>query len=1027
MSAEEQAALARYQAAQGGSTQPTAQRIVPAVNTAPWASAPPEVQSAIPRIQDALRLEVEARKSGTAEAEIKAGRSSQFGRVASNLESARQGGASYEETLAGVRGGLRVGQLRKTLAAPIELPENQMTAVSNYVTDALAGSTVNQTQGLFALDSLVKGRGLQPAQLKLIATLFGDEFASLARDATRGRITSTAALSPEAKARITAAKDIKMAGITKLDERALAQTQLANDLLEKFRLDPTNARLRSLSNEAKAKGLQIANKAEELKIAEGRSLAEATEIAAARVPLSVADEKIIKDAKAGGESSLRRAELNAQRYNNEADRLEALAASRENAPRYLAAAKVARDRADSFAAAATTAFDKLHPDEQALIDAAMGELGEKINVSSAVDREAIKSVEYWLKSARVWRQITGETTFVRLAQISAAATGNLADAYLTGLYHNRETVVRALEVGGTDSKIAAKVGDLLVQSQLVARYPAGIPDRLAAEIAKLKLSTEGVAGTLDQVLEGMTAASQAYKNLAFGPADVGVLGQQGIKAIFEMAPTQILLGATNRLLTRLGHPLYNDPLMATPSEVAKKIQAARDGLAVNVVTGDVQLDENSKKILGAAGQVGRAIQAEIEWNTNFQFVRILGGLRNLDYEGNLALLYFAGSDISDPAVRATAAKFANTATSAAPQALNARRRLAEQAFLMTPTMRRAQVSGILEAANTFNPNSTREERLLGAVLIVNKYIIGNAIKALLAGAIGASGTAAYVYDPSNKQAGRITTGLKNSQGQSLVVGVSPQDQIENVVAQSIRTLVESDPEELAKIWIRLGIGSSSAPAGAVGKLLGFGFSPDSGYGYGGLFGTPKYGSKLTLGQTVAGLAPIPPLVQAVAQGGQTGSSAALTAGGVQSFFESPSAAVERGEFESLSGEAQLQGLRRKIWNEVKVAAGDDAPASFYEWNKNQTLDLIASYLATGQNVLVAKDLAEKDMQKNDLSKLYRANLNTAEDEWAILNPKLAYQILLREKDLKFYEKTFSPSPEVKKLVGFASQSDDEGN
>jgi len=269
MSAEEQAALARYQAAQGGSTQPTAQRIVPAVNTAPWASASPEVQSAIPRIQDGLRVEVEARKSGTAEVEIKAGRSSQFGRVASNLESARQGGASYEETLAGVRGGLRVGQLRKTLAAPIELPENQMTAVFNYVTDALAGSVVNQTQGLFAMESLVKGRGLQPAQLKLIATLFGDEFASLARDATRGRITSTAALSPEAKARITAAKDIKMAGITKLDERALAQTELANDLLEKFRLDPTNARLRSLSNEAKAKGLQIANKAEGLKIAEG--------------------------------------------------------------------------------------------------------------------------------------------------------------------------------------------------------------------------------------------------------------------------------------------------------------------------------------------------------------------------------------------------------------------------------------------------------------------------------------------------------------------------------------------------------------------------------------------------------------------------------------------------------------------------------------------------------------------------------------------------------------------------------------
>ncbi len=67
------------------------------------------------------------------------------------------------------------------------------------------------------------------------------------------------------------------------------------------------------------------------------------------------------------------------------------------------------------------------------------------------------------------------------------------------------------------------------------------------------------------------------------------------------------------------------------------------------------------------------------------------------------------------------------------------------------------------------------------------------------------------------------------------------------------------------------------------------------------------------------------------------------------------------------------------------------------------------------------------MQKNDLAKLYRAKHNKAEDEWAVMNPRLAYEILLREKDLKFYEKTFSPSPKVKARVGFVSQTADAEN
>ena len=77
--------------------------------------------------------------------------------------------------------------------------------------------------------------------------------------------------------------------------------------------------------------------------------------------------------------------------------------------------------------------------------------------------------------------------------------------------------------------------------------------------------------------------------------------------------------------------------------------------------------------------------------------------------------------------------------------------------------------------------------------------------------------------------------------------------------------------------------------------------------------------------------------------------------------------------------------------------------------------------------MVAEDTAEKVMKKNDVAKLYRANFDDVEDGWAILNPRLAYEILLREKDLKFYEKTFSPSPTVKAFVVSASQTADAEN
>ena len=1030
LSPQERAMFEALQARQGGSTQPTAQRIVPEINNAPWASGSPELQEAVPQIQDAMRAEIALRRSGVAEAEKAAARARQIAGIEGNLAGAA--GSSFDETLGAARSGARVGRMRQTFAAPMDLTEVSKSALGDHLISMvenlpdLANRSYQKLNGLTALDSLYRGDGLQPNQIKLLGRVFGNDFAKLAADANAGRPSAIATLSAEAKAAIEAGKKVKIGNIVRLEQRAAAQTTLADDLIEQWRMNPTDKRLKAVADDARARGLKFANQAEQLKISEGKALAEELEISGVmertKLPLTTQQEQSIQAAKASGESGLRRLEIQHKAMTDAADKLEALAAERENAPRYANAARVARERADAFAARATEVFDRLNPDEQDLIDKALALLGETEGVSAALDRESIKSVEYWIKSARQYRQSIGETTYVRMAQAAAQVTGDLADAYLNTLFHNRLVAERALTIGGTDPVIARQVADLLVESQLKARYPDGAPARLLAEIEKNK-SIASSTDPRDVMLRGAAAAQQEWKNLAFGPADFGVLGQQVFRATTQMGPINIAVGAANRLLNRLRNPLFNDPLVATPGDVAARIQYARDGLAVGEITGAVQPTEGLDALSKFGGPAGRGAARWIAYNTKLQFVNVLGGLRNLNHEGNLAILNALGRDITDPAVRATSARFANVATSYSPPALNARRAAFESATMMTPSMRRASVEGIVQMAQTFGPNSTPEQRILGAILIVNKFAVATAIGMAIN---HYAGVGDYESDISKPKRGSITTKIKNAEGVNIVVQTEPQDQVENAVAASVRALAEADPETLAKVWAKLAIGTSGPVLQVAEKAAGFGFQPDSGYALGGLLGTKKFGEGQSLGQQALGLLPAPPVVQSLIKG-TSPMGAALDVAGVQNYAEAPSAAVDRGDFESLSGEAQLQGLRRKTWNEVKYLEGEDAPASFYAWYKKESESQIERFSEYGFNPLQALDLAEKNMQKNDLAKLYRAKHNKAEDEWAILNPQLAYEILLKEKDLKFYEKTFSPSPKVKEFVGFASQTADAEN
>lgn len=1138
MTPEERALFERMQAAQGGSTQPTAQRIVPEKNIAPWASGPPELQAAVPEVQDALRAEIQIRRSGVAEAEKAAARSQQRAGIEAGLRSAEQGGASFDETLQAARAGARTGRQRQTFAAPLELTDASKTALGQYLTSTvetlpdLANRSYQKLNGLSALDSLYRGEGLQPNQIKLFRRVFGDEFAKLAADASAGRPTAIAPISDEARAAIANALQGERR-ITTLEQRAKAQAQHAQDLLEQFNLNPTDPRLRDLSEKARLKGLEFANQADALTLEQGRAYTAAVEAQNARravqqgaqaaragetaaqtaerlrgtqeirstlagTELTAADHAAIEAAGAQGELGVRRLELQAQRQEETAARLEALAKQRPGDPRYAKRAEAARAQADSYARqadellrqqtatgnAASAASQRaqrardaakaarmaqaeavarasLTSDEQQLIDEAKALLGEKPGVSSALDREAIKSVDLWIQHARQYRESIGETGHETLQAISSWLSGNLADSYLNTLYQNRLIATRALELSGTDPAVAKQVADLLVESQLRARYPGGVPLKLKREMAavdkmlaerpggatqetleavarekaaiearypggvpaRLQAEIEKTAapygGQLDTLLRAAAIGSQEYKNLAFGPMDVGVLGQQGTKAVTEMGPANIMIGAANRLLNRLGTG-FHDPLTDGAEGIARQIQYARDGLGVNVSTGAQQPGEGIG-LLNSLGPVGRVAARWIEWNTKLQFEKVLGGLRNLDHEGNLAILKFLGRDITDPAVRQTSANFANVATAYAPPALSARRALKETALLMTPSMRRAQVQGIGQVAKVFLPGSTPEERILGSVLILNKYAIRTAIGMALNHYVGVGD---YVFDQSKAGYGQLTTKLKNRNGQHVVVGVSPQDQIENAVAQSIRALAEADPAQVAKVWAKVGIGSSS-PAAQVGeKAMGIGYQPDAGYRFANLDGRGRYGEGLTAWQNVAGIMPLPPIVQTGLQGGLHKETGLLDFGGFTNYPEGARGAVDRAEFGSLKGLPQFQAIPSESWRRIRenphypTAKEYD---TYWDWYDANVAALTAKLRAKGIDPGEAQQDAETSVAKWAPAAAYDGVKSHLRLQWVRENPEAARDLRDENLDLPPSQRKFTPTKPMRAILEAAAK------
>lgn len=875
---------------------------------------PPDV--AMSALRDALDAEVRLRESGTVANEISAGRGRQAARISGNLNTAEMANATLDERIAAARSGAKTGQLRETFQQPLEIAPEHVDALGAHLQGVLEPDGPFTTlNGLQALNSLVKGENVQPAQLKLLQRVFGDDIAGLASQANLNRASPRATLTSEAESRIANAGRFEEKQIATYEERAQAQQAHADDLASKLAMNPTNSRLKRTVDQAREAGLYAQNKADEMLVKRTQSLTPVAEGAPAS--------EILAQQKAtyGRVNTLREAETAAQ---------------------------------------AGTATE-----DQRLLLQAKDLMGRKVAVSPSMEQAQLASVDYWLKGNRAILDAIGETTHEKMRSIAATMSGNLADSWLTTLYQRKALIEGALTQQGWADGLARKASQSLVDAELAQRYPNGIPARIAAEIEKTKIPFGGG----NTVLQGAANLSQSWKNLAFGPADVGVFGQQVLHAV-ETSPTNILAGVVNRALNVLHMGL--DTRLVDDIALSKRLQYQLDGVPQGITTGITQ--DANKGLLHYLGVGKYNVGNFVDASSNFQFGTVLGGLRNLNYEGNLVALHLAGQDISSPAVRATAAGMANSATSYAPAALNANRALAERAALMTPSMRRAQVTSILQLGRVFTPGATASERILGSIAIANIAGSTLAIGKLLNDRIGVTD---FEFDPSKPGFGQIVSKVVTQSGQHVVYSLFPQEQVVATIAKSVRELAANDPKTAALEWAKLLMGSSSPALQGVEKAAGYGYEPGNGYKFGDLKGG------------LLNIAPLPPIFQSYITGQLSNEQIPSEIAGLNSFLESPSGAAKRGEFGNLSGVPQQQAIPAEAWKtmgEQDFFKGELAGYNNYgAWYTDTVSNLANQMKDAGLPTAEAINEAEKAVASHPVAKAYIELRNVLEDQWTANN------------------------------------------
>jgi len=903
-------------------------------------------------IMDALDNELQFRKTGEAEAIKAAKRGEQVAGI-----NAATPGATSAETLANVSAGAKVGKFFDKTAG-LDIPEPQYNAA---LTDILSNTQGYDTLGTVkALSKLKNGDRLTPGEIKTLGKYYGSEFAQKVEQVNAGRIQTVAELTSEDIAKINQNAVIDGRRVATLEVQATRQHELADNLLKQSNMDPTNPRLKKAVEDARARAIQKENQANQIMADRAeKATANLPERTAAQISGAEAkrygsvDEALRHDkALAAQEAAVRKAAEDewvkglteqptdpfaATQARNEARGIKQLSAAQE------AAKKAAGDKA---AAEWANSLDFNKPDQFAKTAAgnearAMKELGQfqdtaykqqygstataewkasgqkaLSDAEKAIDKMPIspelkaahkKALEIGFQQDGAVLDGLGDAAPSILRQAYAAATGEVTDSWTSAMLSRKAFIENALQQQGMDAQSARVIGKFVQDAEVKRRYGLAPPQHVLDSLDQAKGVERDAAGKAinqwgqDNIIHAAATFSQEFKNTMFGPLDVGVFGQQGLKTLLTSTP-QFVTGLANRIASLAYKGI--DTSVPSVDELGKKVAYSLDGLSHSGATGVVDASNGTllSLIPGLKTFDRRVLTPWVDLLTNLQFKHVLGNMRDITHEGNLVLSKLAGADITDPIVRQQSAKWANVATGAGTLAQRANRASLEKATLLSASMTRAQAQQgglIIRGLNAYMKDarylatfgkvaknldaSARVDRVLAAATIVSTVGTTLGIGKLLNDWVG---TEPFDFDPSSKGFGYI----RLPDGTS--VNLFSQMQIPKAFAQSLGVLkkdgvTQSDLGELGKIWGNLAQGRSS-PALRLGEAaVGIGYEPGRGYRYG------DYMEGKSVGQRLVSQLPIPPLITQTQQDGLSPLNFAANATGVNAYPESPYSALDR--------------------------------------------------------------------------------------------------------------------------------------
>ncbi len=342
-------------------------------------------------------------------------------------------------------------------------------------------------------------------------------------------------------------------------------------------------------------------------------------------------------------------------------------------------------------------------------------------------------------------------------------------------------------------------------------------------------------------IRALSPIAQAIKGTVFGVADIGVFGTHLLDALTAGGPRAF--GALiNRSLRTMQLPHANIWLDENLPIVARHgLDGVNQGMGPSAVT--LKGGTIAKYIPFIGEQVDKPISAAVDALARVQFGGILRPIRNVIYEGNLLSLHLTGSDITDAAVRRTAADNANAWTGASRGAQTRGRRGLESVGLTSFQMTRSEMARLGQIAKALGPTAAKEERILAAITLASfggmVYGIGSAINMAL-------GRGPLEFNPARGNWASIEVGGE-------VVPLVSRRALIRAIGKSFDVLRRERPEDIARIWAQFGVAKLNPGTSPVQSALGFGFEE------GGRF---QAGTLSARGR-ILNMAPMPPVLETV--------------------------------------------------------------------------------------------------------------------------------------------------------------------